>query len=147
VLVKILASAFFSRQDTRTPVRAGVVAMIVNVVLNLALIVPLAHAGLALATALAACVNAGLLFIWLQRTGVYQPQSGWWQFGLRIAGAVLVMAVLLWMFVPVFEAWLPLTAFQRATQLTVWIVAGMLLYPAALWLFGLRPQHLRNMSA
>lgn len=147
VLVKILASAFFSRQDTRTPVRAGVVAMVVNIILNLALIAPLAHAGLALATALAACVNAGLLYVWLMRTGVYQPQPGWHVFGLRIVGAVLVMGVVLWFMIPAFETWLPLSAFERAVQLTMWIIAGMLIYPAALWLFGLRPDHLRNRSA
>jgi len=48
VLIKILASGFYSRQDTRTPVKIAVIAMITNMVLNLILIWPLAHAGLEL---------------------------------------------------------------------------------------------------
>ena len=77
VAVKVLATGYFSRQDTRTPVRVGVVAMLSNIVLNLALVVPLAHAGLALATTLSACLNAGLLLRGLVVRGVFRPRPGW----------------------------------------------------------------------
>jgi putative peptidoglycan lipid II flippase len=67
MLVKVLAPAFYARQDTRTPVKVAIRAMISNMLMNIVFVVPLvllnvpgAHAGLALATALAAYVNAGL---------------------------------------------------------------------------------------
>ena len=61
ILVKVLAPGFFARQDMKTPVRVAVVALVANVVLNLVLVFPLRHAGLALATSLAAYLNAALL--------------------------------------------------------------------------------------
>ncbi len=50
MLIKILAPGYFARQDTRTPVKIGIIAMVANMAFNLALIWPLQHAGLALAT-------------------------------------------------------------------------------------------------
>ena len=47
ILIKILAPGFYARQDTRTPVRIGIIAMVANIVLNIILVFPLAHAGLA----------------------------------------------------------------------------------------------------
>ncbi|MCP1328729.1 murein biosynthesis integral membrane protein MurJ, partial [Halomonas sp. 707D4] len=67
MLIKVLAPGFFARQDTRTPVKVGIMAMVANMVFNLILIWPLAHAGLALATALSAFLNAGLLGYLLHR--------------------------------------------------------------------------------
>ncbi len=49
MLIKVLAPGFFARQDTKTPVKVGIIAMVANMVFNLLLIWPLAHAGLALA--------------------------------------------------------------------------------------------------
>ena len=74
--VKVLVPGFSARQDMRTPVRIAVVAMVTNIVLNLTLVVPLAHTGLALATSLAAFVNAGLLLWHLQR-GQNLPSACW----------------------------------------------------------------------
>ncbi len=65
--VRIIVAAFHSLQDTRTPAVAAVIAVLSNIVLSLALMGPLAHAGLALATALAAMVNGGILVTVLHR--------------------------------------------------------------------------------
>ena len=59
MLIKILAPGYFARQDTRTPVKIGIIAMVANMALNLALIWPLQHAGLALATSLSATIGTG----------------------------------------------------------------------------------------
>ncbi|HAG94499.1 MAG TPA: murein biosynthesis integral membrane protein MurJ, partial [Gammaproteobacteria bacterium] len=72
MLVKVLAPGYFARQDTKTPVKVGIKAMVANMVFNLALIVPLAHVGLALATSLSALLNAFLLWLGLRREGVYE---------------------------------------------------------------------------
>ena len=61
ILVKILAPAFYARKDMKTPVKVAVVALVTNTVLNLILIGPFAHVGLAAATTISAFVNAGLL--------------------------------------------------------------------------------------
>ncbi|WP_407660038.1 murein biosynthesis integral membrane protein MurJ [Methylohalomonas lacus] len=147
VLIKVLASAFFSRQDTKTPVKAGVAAMLTNIVLNLALIQALAHVGLALATSIAAMVNAGLLYVWLQRSGAFQSQSGWGVFALRIAIAAIVMTALLIYYVPAIDHWVNLDLWQRVLQLTAWVLAGALLYPLVLLIAGLRLRHFRGQGA
>ena len=77
MLIKIFASAWYARQDTRTPVRIGIIAMVANMVLNLLFVLPLhhfwkvGHMGLALATTGAAYLNAGLLCHGLWRKGIY----------------------------------------------------------------------------
>ena len=76
----MVAPGYFARQDTRTPVRVGIIALVANLVLNLALVVPLAHAGLALATSLAAFINAGLLYRGLRLGGHHRPRPGWGAF-------------------------------------------------------------------
>jgi putative peptidoglycan lipid II flippase len=142
MFIKILASGFFSRQDTKTPVKIGVVAMISNVVLNLLLVGPLQHAGLALATSLSAFINAGLLYYFLRKQGHYKPLSGWPRYLLKIALAVLAMTLLLFFQAPDLLIWLDWDLFQRAINLLIWVVAGMGCYFVALLLIGVRPGQL-----
>ena len=103
MLVKVLAPAFYARQDARTPVKVAVRAMVANMVLNVLLVTPLvwfeipgAHAGLALATALAGYLNAGLLFHYLRAEAIYRPAPGWPRLLLQrlIAIAVMLVAVI-----------------------------------------------------
>jgi putative peptidoglycan lipid II flippase len=61
VLAKVLSPGFYAREDTATPTRYAVVALVANVVLNLAFMQYLAHIGIALATALSAWINVFLL--------------------------------------------------------------------------------------
>jgi putative peptidoglycan lipid II flippase len=63
--IKVIAPAYYSVQDTKTPVRIAVISMITNVVFNLILMFPLKHAGIALATSLSAMLNLGLLIYYL----------------------------------------------------------------------------------
>jgi putative peptidoglycan lipid II flippase len=65
--VKVVIQAFYAHQDTATPLRTGAAAVVVNIALSLALMVPLRHAGLALATSLAAIFQFGLLAYLLRR--------------------------------------------------------------------------------
>ena len=69
ILVKILQPAFFAREDTSRPLHATLAAMAANIALALALFWVLGHVGIALATALAAWLNVGLLGLWLRRAG------------------------------------------------------------------------------
>ncbi len=145
MLIKVLAPAFYSRKEPQIPVRIAIIALLTNMVLNLVFVVPMVvlgiegpHAGLALATAIAAWVNAGLLYRALTTRKIYHPRPGWPRLLLQtgLAGAVLA-AVLIWA-VPGVGDWLGWTAGQRVTQLMLWVLAGIAAYFMALRVTGLR---------
>jgi len=148
-LVKVLVPGYFARQDTRTPVKYGVAALLTNMVLNVLFVVPMVmldfvapHAGLALATITGAFVNAALLFRGLRRQGIYQPQAGWWLFSLRMLAAAAAMAGLLLWCNPALSWWLEAALAQRVTMLVQLIATGVVVYLLALLLLGLRPRQL-----
>ena len=143
ILVKVLSSGFFSRQDTKTPVKVAVIAMVANVILNLLLVFPLAHAGLALATSLSACINAGLLFWILRREKEFDTGHGWPGFLAAITLALAVMALGLVFFVPDQLSWFQWDMYERAVNVVLCTFAGALAYFAVLWLAGIR---LKNMT-
>ncbi len=138
VLVKVLAPGFFARQDTRTPVRIAVVAVLVNIVLSLALFTVLAHVGLALAISVAAWVNAGLLFRELVRLGVYSPDAGWGGLLLRIGAAALAMALVLIWGAGDTVSWLEASAWARFGRLCLWILIGAATYFSVILISGIR---------
>jgi len=142
ILVKVLATGFYSRQDTRTPVRIAVVAMISNMVLNVMLVFPLAHAGLALATSIASYVNAGLLYRGLRRQQVYRPRPGWRPLALRVIVANAVMVAVLMLGVGEIGSWFELDWIERAIRLASLLVLGAASYFTVWWLLGGRLQDL-----
>ena len=144
ILIKVLAPAYYARQDTKTPVKIGIVAMVVNMVFNLALIFPLQHAGLALATSLSAFVNAGLLFRGLRKRDVYRPGKEWPALWLKVGLAVAGMAAVLVWGMPALQAWSGVGIWMRASWLGAWIGIGALVYFLLLALLGIRPHHFRN---
>ncbi len=142
IFIKVLATGFFSRQDTLTPVKIGVVAMLANIVLNLLLVFPLAHAGLALATSLSAVVNAVLLYVFLHRRGDYEPGSGWTVYLFKLTAGGIVMILVLGLLTPGLEAWLNWNVYQRVLNLCFWVAAGALCYFVSLLLLGIRPKQM-----
>jgi putative peptidoglycan lipid II flippase len=72
VLVKTMVPGFFAREDTITPVKVAAVSMVANLVLNLLLMGPFKHVGIAAATAASAWLNAGLLALILKKRGLLQ---------------------------------------------------------------------------
>lgn len=96
VLVKVFAPGFFARGDTATPVKIGISCVVLNLVLNLALIGPLAHVGVALATSLAAWANAGALAFVLRRHGRWREDARLVSRTLRIGLAAVLMGLALW---------------------------------------------------
>ncbi|HRF44739.1 MAG TPA: murein biosynthesis integral membrane protein MurJ [Candidatus Competibacteraceae bacterium] len=142
MLIKVLAPGFYARQDTRSPVKYGVIAMGANTAMVLILIWPLAHAGLALATSLAAFLNAGLLFINLRRRGIYQPQPGWVIYLLQLAIANLALGLVLWSGTGDLEHWVHASAHERLWHLGGLIAGGGGSYLLAVLMVGIRPKHL-----
>jgi putative peptidoglycan lipid II flippase len=144
MLIKVLAPGFFARQDTKTPVRIGIIAMVANMVFNLLLVWHLRHVGLALATSLSAWLNAALLYRGLTAAGVYKPSVGWSLFFMRlVGGAAAMVAMVLWL-TGQSDVWHTGVAWQRGSFIAVVVVAGALAYFAGLALLGLRPRHLRR---
>ncbi len=142
VAVKVLAPGYFARQDTRTPVRVGAIAMVANLVLNLLLVGVLAHAGLALATALSAWLNAGLLLRGLRRDRVLRAAPGWSALALRAVVANCLMVIALWAMLGAFGDWSALDAMGRALRLVALVGTGAAVYAATLFAGGLRARHL-----
>lgn len=142
MLIKVLAPGFYARQDTRTPVKYGLIAMGANTAMTLVLIWPLAHAGLALSTALAAFLNAGLLGINLWRRGIYQPRPGWVKFLLQLAIANLAMGLTLGLGAGDLQSWVDARAGERLWRLGGLIAAAGGSYLLAIIVAGIRPRHL-----
>ncbi len=112
--------------------------LIATQLMNAALIVPLKHAGLALAIGLGACLNAGLLYRQLRRQGIYQPQPGWGAFVLKVAAALAAMALALWLAMGPVPWWLAASGATRAVAVTGLVLLGGAAYFASLWLLGFR---------
>ena len=149
MLIKVLAPGFYARQDMRTPVRIGVIAMLANMFFNLILVLVLhytwrlGHAGLALATALSAALNMVLLLRGLRARAIYIPSAGWPRFALQLllAAAVMVAVALLlathWQLLDQAQ-WYAWGALQRGGRLLAVCLLAALSYLLALFLFGLR---------
>lgn len=141
VLVKTLAPGFFAREDTKTPIKIGIFALGVNVALNLWLMGPLAHVGIALATVVSAWVNAGLLGGVLMARGHLDFDRRLARFLPRAIGASLIMVIVLlatlWGLNVWSEGdWLRGGQLHRIGGLAVLVGAGLLSYAVAAQAFG-----------
>jgi putative peptidoglycan lipid II flippase len=152
MLSKVLAPAFYARQDMKTPMRAALLTVAINVALTVAFTTPMwlndtpgAHGGIALATGLAGVANAWLLWRYLRRGGVYVPGAGWGRFGLRLLLACAAMAAVVLAMRGWVGDWTALDGWQaRVGWLLATIAAGAATYGVALLVLGLRPRHLRH---
>lgn len=165
-LIKVVAPAFYARQDTRTPVRAGVAAMVASMVLNFVFVavlytywgterpvgtgileaiatIPGLHMGLALSSALAGYLNLILLWRALARDGIFQRHPGWGRHVLRLAFACAVMIAVLLVGLSVWSDWTSWSPWLRIQRLAVLVVAGAASYVLSMALAGFRMTDLR----
>lgn len=138
MIVKVLASGFYSRQNIKTPVKMAVTSLVANIVLAFILVFPFKHAGLALATSLTAAINAALLFWSIRRDKHYVPGSGWKLFWLQTGFANTVLALALWLSVDDLVLWFSWDWLARGWHLTVLCVGAVFIYFLCLWLSGMR---------
>jgi putative peptidoglycan lipid II flippase len=148
--VKVLAPAFFAREDTRTPVRIGIVALGVNASLSIFLAWYLTsisfsgpHVGLAFATSISALLNAALLYRGLRKVGVLTHTPGWFALLLQVAVAILAMCGLLSMLHRSLDWWVYAGLAERIQWLVLSVVGGAAVYIIVLLALGLRPARLR----
>jgi putative peptidoglycan lipid II flippase len=166
-LVKVLLPAFYARQDTRTPVRAGVASLVANMAFNVLFVallfalwatpsqkqapwlqalaqVPGLHMALGMASALASYINLGLLWRWLRQAGVYERQHGWTRHFLRLAVACAAMVAVLLLGRWLWQDWTSVPTFTRVWHLAVMVGAGAVTYVVALLAMGFRLRELRG---
>lgn len=91
IAIKVLAPGFYAQQNIKTPVKIAIFTLVLTQLLNLVFVPMFAHAGLALATSLAACANATLLYLGLRKRGIYTPGGGWFGFLVKIKVSAVVM--------------------------------------------------------
>jgi putative peptidoglycan lipid II flippase len=157
--VKVLAPAFFSRQDATTPVRVAVIALVTNMALNVVFVLTLAHfwsagdwqlglfatlaevpglhAGLALASSLTAWLNAYLLWRGLGRVDLAPTMS--LKRLSQVGVAAGAMAGVLWTGLSQLQPWLEISLLARAVQLGLAVAIGAGAYATILWFVGVRP--------
>ena len=155
MLIKVLAPGFFARQDMRTPVRIGVIAMVSNMVLNLLFVLPLhyyweiGHMGLAAATSVSAFLNAGLLYLFLRKHNIYSPSARWVRFfvGLLLSVAAMVAVLVIvanQLNVGDSHLWQQLVWWQRVGNIGALCLAGFTTYIGCLFVTGFRLADLRG---
>ncbi|WP_045369934.1 murein biosynthesis integral membrane protein MurJ [Vibrio campbellii] len=143
MLIKVLAPGYYSRQDTKTPVKYGIIAMVTNMVFNAIFAYFYGYVGLAIATALSAFVNMALLYRGLHIAGVYQITKRTVLFIIRlvIAGAAMVAAIL-WQLEDM-SVWLGWSFAHRSGVLGMLIALGAGVYLAVVFLLGMRLKDLK----
>ena len=143
MLVRVIVQGFAAVQDTKTPVRCSVIAIISNIIFNLILVWPLDYVGLALSTGLAAFVNLSLLIYFLKKRNIYTISKSTLLFILKALGAGVVMAVSVRYAIPDFESWVNMSTVEAALFLSLYIGGGSLVYLIACYILGIRASSIR----
>jgi putative peptidoglycan lipid II flippase len=151
-MVKVLAPGYYARQNTKTPVKVGLIAFSVNIGFNLCVVVPallsgfpIPHILLAVSTGLSALVNSALLYRGLRRDGIYRPSGAWRRLLPQIGLATVAMAAFLWWISGDWEAWSGWSASHRAAWLGVSVLGGVAVYFGTMFLAGARPRDLKHL--
>ncbi len=146
ILVKILAPAFYSRQDIRTPLKYALISLTATQLMNALFIfaLDLRHAGLALSISLAATLNASLLYRGLRRRGAFAPSAGWGLFLLKLLIALTVLGLTLWFTRGDPLHWLQHGSVWRIPRLGMVMACGMAAYFVTLFALGFRLRDFRR---
>jgi len=148
ILIKILASGFYARQDTKTPVRIGIQSMCLNMALNVIFVVTMLqtdfiapHVGLALATSISAYFNAWRLARELRRAAILEAPQSFSEPFLKVLFGCAVMGLLIHFMLPQVTLWAEWQWYQRLGELVWLILPAILCYTLMLWIMGFRRHH------
>lgn len=141
MLIKILANGYYARQDTKTPVKIGIIAMVSNMGFNI-LAFWFSYVGLAMASAMSATLNAFLLYRGLAKTDVYHFSRQSAVFFMKVLIAACLMGGLVWYFCPSLETWNNMTFLKRVHWLAWLIAIAAISYLGSLVVLGIRKEHL-----
>lgn len=166
-LVKVVLPAFYARQDTRTPVKAGIASLVANMAFNVLILailyklwvpaelqqgsvwvalskVPGLHFALGLASAIASYLNLALLWRWLKRAGVYRRQPGWGRFLLRLLTACMAMVGVVLLGLHLGPDFTSAALASRILWLGMLVLGGAGVYGLAMLALGFRMRELRE---
>ncbi|NRA84582.1 MAG: murein biosynthesis integral membrane protein MurJ [Gammaproteobacteria bacterium] len=147
MLIKVLAPGFYARQDTKTPVKIGIKAMIANMVFNAIFAISLGREfgfiGLAFATSCSATCNAFWLYSKLKADGIYQFSNKTRWFGLKSLSASLIMVALVTYFNPTSQMWFSFDKTTQIIELLKLIAVALLSYFSLLFVMGFRLKNLK----
>lgn len=143
MLIKVLAPGYYSRQDTKTPVKYGVIAMLTNIVLNAIFAWFYGYVGLAVATSMSAFLNMSLLYRGLHLAGVYQISRETITYMLRILVAGGSLVIFLNYFSPAMSVWLTWSLSYRALMLFGLMIGAAAIYILAALVCGIRLKDLK----
>jgi len=133
VLIRSVVATFYARGDTATPVKAALIAAVVNIAFKVVLMGPLAQVGLALATSIGAWINFGLVVWFARRAGDGGIDDRLRRSMIRLAGAGLVLAGVLWLArMPVINMVATLHSLREESVLAAFVVIGGLVYGVAI---------------
>jgi len=128
VLIRVLTPGFFAREDTKTPVKIAAVAMLANIVLNLAFMQVWGHVGIAAAGALSAWINAVMLGVTLRRRGQLALDARMSRRWPRIVAASLVMGAGLFGGAYWLAPWMAGGASARIAAMVALVAGGLVLF-------------------
>ncbi|WWO98635.1 MAG: murein biosynthesis integral membrane protein MurJ [Candidatus Dasytiphilus stammeri] len=138
MLVKVLATAFYSHQDIKTPVKIAIVTLLISQLINFLFLGPLKQVGLSLSVSISACLNSIFLYWKLREKKYYIPQPGWGMFLIRLIMAVLIMAIGLLVIINLMPNWQKGIILWRLLRMTAVVLGGALIYFITLLLLGFR---------
>lgn len=149
MLIKVLAPGYFARHDMKTPVKIGMIAIAANIIIKAVIVAPLniywqiGHVGLALSTALAAYVNAWLLYRGLHQQQIYMPAPNWLKTWLRYGFANILMAAVLLVGLHYFRGWHEWGVWLRIIHLAILCAVGITAYLLGLLIAGFKLKDFR----
>lgn len=148
MLIKVFAPGFYAQQDTRTPVRVGLMAVAANAILNVIFIGffklihwEAEHMALALASTGSAMVNAGLLYFYLHQRNIFRFGAHWKKIFLQFMFANVVMIAALAYALSWYNG--DVSQWMRVLEVLILCVVGVVAYLAALVAAGFRPRHIK----
>ena len=139
MLTRICASGFYAKQNTKLPVKASFIALLINIILNFVLVSRLAHAGLALATSVSGLVNAAILLTALIKKKYYYPSSTVLNFIYKIVASTVIMTTTLYLISSDTHTWLYSNLSWQIEHLFLSMIIAIFIYCfSMIVLFGCR---------
>ena len=149
MLIKVFAPGFYAIQDTKTPVRVGLMAVAANAILNIIFIGifklidwQAEHMALAIASSGSALVNAGMLYYYLHKKNIFRFGAHWKKLFIQFAVANIVMIGVLWFALTQYQS--DVSQWVRILEVVGLCVVGVLAYVIGLIATGFRPRHLKH---
>ncbi|WP_171479071.1 murein biosynthesis integral membrane protein MurJ [Acinetobacter haemolyticus] len=149
MLIKVFAPGFYAQQDTKTPVRVGLIAVAANAILNVLFIGlfklngwEAEHMALAMASSGSALVNAGLLYYYLHKRNIYRFGAHWKKLAFQFSVANIVMIAALWYGLTWYQG--DISQWLRVAEVMGLCILGVVAYVIGLFVTGFRPRHLKH---